>query len=93
MLQTNVMPARNLQKFYKAVIEQVKLDKQPVILTTNEQPQAVIISLEDLDRLNTIKATQTAIDILDLADAHKKELRNLPPDLRAKADSILYDRL
>lgn len=92
MLNASVIPARNLQKSYKSIIENVKTNKQPVVLTTNEGPQAAIVSLEDLEKLKAVKATQAALDMLKLAAESKEELKNLPADLRDKANEILYTR-
>ena len=92
MLNANIIPARNLQKSYKSIIEGVKTKKQPVVLTTNEGPQAAIVSLEDLERLKAVKAKQSALDMLNLAAANRKELKSLPSDLREKANGILYTK-
>ena len=61
-----------------------------VVLTTNNQPQAAIVSLEDLEKLQQIKATQAALDMLKLATESREQLKNLPVDLRQQADEILY---
>lgn len=90
MLNTNVVPARNLQKSYKSIIGDVKNKKHTVVLTTNDKPQAAIVSLEDLDRLQQAKAMQASLNILKLAAKSRKQLKNLPANLRKKADEILY---
>jgi len=90
MLITNTIPARNLQKSYKSIIEEVKSKKRAVILTTNDKPQAAIVSLEDLDRLQQAKMVQASLDMLKLAAESKEELKKLPANLRDKADGILY---
>ncbi len=90
MLNVSIIPARNLQKSYKSIIEAVKLNKQTVILTTNEKPQAAIVSLEDLERLKSAKASQTVVDMLKLAHENRGELKSLPANLREQADEILY---
>lgn len=92
MLNASMIPARNLQKSYKSIIEAVKTKKQTVVLTTNEEPQAAIVSLEDLEKLKAVKATQSALDMLKLAAENREELKNLPADLRDKANKILYTR-
>lgn len=92
MLDTNIIPARNLQKSYKSIIEGVKTNKQAVVLTTNKKPQAAIVPLEDLERLKVAKASQTALDMLKLAAESRKELKNLPADLREQADKIIYGK-
>lgn len=92
MLNTNIIPARNLQKSYKSIIEEIKTKKKPVVLTTNNQPQAAIISLEDLEKLQQAKAQQGTLGMLKLAMESKKELKDLPADLRQRADEILYSK-
>ncbi len=92
MLNTTLIPARNLQKAYKAIIEGVKVNKQPVVLTTNDQPQAAIISLEDLDKLKVANAAQAGLAMLKLASESKEELKSLPADLRDQANKILYTK-
>lgn len=84
------MPARNLQKSYKSIIEDVKTKKHAVVLTTNNKPQAAIISLEDLEKLKQTKALQASLDMLKLASDSREQLKSLPSDLRERADSILY---
>ena len=84
------MPARNMQKSYKSIIEDVKTKKHAVVLTTNNKPQAAIVSLEDLEKLKQTKALQASLDMLKLASDSREQLKSLPSDLRERADSILY---
>lgn len=92
MLNTSIIPARNLQKSYKSIIEDVKTKKYAVVLTTNNQPQAAIVSLEDLDKIQQAKNMQTALDMLKLAIESREELKSLPTDLRARVNKILYTK-
>ncbi len=92
MINANVIPARNLQKSYKSIIEEVKTKKKAVILTTNKKPQAAIVSLEDLDKIQQTKVKQASLDMLKLAIENREELKNLPSDLRQRADEILYNK-
>lgn len=92
MLNTNIIPARSLQKSYKSIIEGVKTKKNAVVLTTNSKPQAAIVSLEDLERLQQSKAMQASLNMLKLAIKNREELKGLPADLRKKADEILYSK-
>ena len=90
MLNPSIIPARNLQKSYKSIIEGVKTKKRAVVLTTNKKPQAAIVSLEDLEKIQQAKALQASLNMLKLATESKKELKNLPSDLRERANEILY---
>ncbi len=92
MLNTNIIPARSLQKSYRAIIDDVKNKKEAVVLTTNKKPQVALVSLEDLERLQRSKATQSNFNLLELALKNKKDLKNLPADLRKRANDILYNR-
>ena len=92
MLNTNIVPARNLQKSYKSIIENVKAKKHAVVLTTNNKPQAAIVSLEDLQRIQQAKNIQASLDMLKLATESREELKSLPADLRQRANEIVYSK-
>lgn len=92
MLNASIIPARNLQKSYKSIIEGVKTKKRVVVLTTHDQPQAAIVSLEDLERLQQAKTTQASLDMLKLAAESREELKSLPVDLRERANEISYTK-
>ena len=93
MINTHIIPARNLQKSYKSIIEEVKTKKKAVVLTTNNKPQAAIVSLEDLEKLQQTKAEQGASEMLKFVEEHKEELNQLPANLREIADDILYGKI
>ena len=90
MMPTQTIPARKLQTSYKAILEAVKAKKQAVVLTTNNKPQAAIISIEDLGKLQQAKSEQGTTEMLRFVEEHKKELEELPANLREIADDILY---
>lgn len=92
MLNTTLVPARDLQKSYKSIIEDVKSKRHAVVLTTNKKPQAAIISLDDLERLQQAKAMQASLEMLKLAIESRKELKVLPANLRERANKILYTK-
>lgn len=92
MLSSHIVPARNLQKSYKSIIEDVRRKKRAVILTTNNEPQVAIVSLEDLERIQQAKVMQASLDMLKLATESREELKNLPSDLRERANEILYTK-
>lgn len=90
MLNTNIIPARNLQKSYKSIIDDVKTKKRAVILTTNNKPQVALVSLEDLEKIQQAKASAASLDLLKLAIESREELKSLPSNLRKRANEILY---
>lgn len=90
MLNTSIIPARNLQKLYKSIIEGVKAKRNAVVLTTNNKPQAALISLEDLEELKRVKMKHAGLEMLKLARDNEGELKNLPSNLRDNANDILY---
>lgn len=92
MINTTIVPARSLQKSYKSIIEDVKTKKHAVVLTTSNKPQAAIVSLEDLGRIQQAKNIQASLDMLKLAIESKEELKDLPKDLRQRANEILYTK-
>lgn len=92
MLNTIILPARSLQKSYKSIIEGVKTKHRAVVLTTNQKPQAAIVSLEDLEELKRAKTRGSGVEMLKLAIENKQELKSLPADLREKAGEILYTK-
>ncbi len=83
---------RELARQPKRVVESVKRTKQPKVIVRKSEPQAVIISLEDYSRLERSKSKQTSLKLLKLALSQREELKDLPADLRQKADQILYSR-
>lgn len=92
MIITTIVPARSLQKSYKSIIEGVKTKKHAVVLTTSNKPQAAIVSLEDLERIQQAKNIQASLDMLKLAVENREELKSLPANLRQKANAILYSK-
>lgn len=92
MLNTNIIPARNLQKSYKSIIEAVKLKKGPVILTTNNKHQAAIVSMEDLKKLEELKSKNSGKALFEIVKKAHQILTNeeLPKDLSKNHDKYLY---
>lgn len=93
MLNPTIIPARNLQKSYKSIIEAVKTKKRAIVLTTNNKPQVAIVTLEDLEKIQQTKTAQGASEMLKFVEEHKEDLKQLPANLREIADDILYGKV
>lgn len=48
----NTVSARELQRDYKSVFSKVQKTKKPIIVISNNQPQAVIVSLDSFNELS-----------------------------------------
>ena|SRR3989344_3688703 len=88
MLNTTTIPARNLQKSYRSIIQSVKAKKGPVILTTQNKPQAALVSLEDLKKLQELKSKNSARALMEVVEKAHELLKDekLPKDLSINHD-------
>lgn len=75
---------------YKEVFSKVKRTKQPAVVISQKEPQVAIISLDDLERLKTLKNKQSTKALLDLAGIIPKG-SGLPADLSEKHDEYTWD--
>ena len=73
----STISAREIQRGYKKVFARVKKTKRPVVVMTNNAPQAAIISLEMLDKYNELQREQAAFTMID---AIRKKNRDKNPD-------------
>lgn len=87
MLTVNM---RDIARSSKKVFEEIKKSKEPALVVSRNEPQAVIVSLEEYEELKQAKAEQASLRILKLALDHREELKSLPTDLRQRANEILY---
>ncbi|OGG02032.1 hypothetical protein A2W14_06350 [Candidatus Gottesmanbacteria bacterium RBG_16_37_8] len=79
-MQTQSFPstisARDIQRGYKKVFEKVRKTKRPVVVMSNNKPQAAIISLDMLDEYKQIKEDQKFFEVIEKIQARnidKKE--------------------
>lgn len=75
---------------YKQVFEKIKKTKQPAVIISQKTPQVAIISLDDLERLKTLKNKQSTKALLDLAGMIPKG-SGLPADLSEKHNEYTWD--
>lgn len=75
---------------YKQVFEKIKKTKQPAVITSRKKPQVAIVSLDDLEKLKTLKNKQSTKALLDLAGIIQKG-SGLPKDLSEKHNEYTWD--
>lgn len=90
MLHTTTVTARDILRGYKEVFDKVKKTKQPAVVISQKEPQVAIVSLDDLERLSTLKNKQSTKALLDLAGIIPKG-SGLPADLSVNHDEYTWD--
>lgn len=91
MLAPHTITARELVRNYKQVFDNIKKTKRPSVVSARREPQVAIVSLEDLEKLNQLKAQQSARGLLRLAELGKKIKGEGPKDLSANLDKYTWD--
>ena len=92
-MNTFAVSSSDFQKQYKTVVERVKQTKQPALLTSKKEPQAVLISLEDYEKLETLRRRDSAKNLLAWVQDVRELLKDeqLPPDLSTRHDYYLWE--
>jgi prevent-host-death family protein len=92
-MNTFAVSSSDFQKKYKTVVERVKQTKQPALLTSKKEPQAVLISLEDYDKLEMLRRRDSAKNLLAWVQDVRELLKDeqLPPDLSTRHDYYLWE--
>lgn len=57
--------ARDIQRGYKKVFDRVKKTKRPVVVMANNQPQAAIVSMQMLEKLNQLEQDKRFWDTVE----------------------------
>lgn len=92
MFQPFTVTARDVLRHYKKVINKVKDTRRPAIIMSQKQPQAVIVSLEDFEKLQALRYKKSAKVLLDAILKIRELLKDekLPADLSEKHDYYIY---
>lgn len=69
--------SRDIQRSYKSIFTRVKRTQKPVVVISNNQPQAAIISLEMLDKFTQLQQEQ---DLWNTIEAIQAKNANKDPD-------------
>lgn len=83
----------DIQNQYKEIIERVRQTQSRAILMNRNEPQAVIISLEEAERFDELRRRNSGQALLDLAHEVREILKDehLPSDLAARHDYYLWE--
>ena len=88
---------RDILRNHKQVLERIKNDKERVIVTSQNEPQVGIVSLDDLKKLEDLdkeaayqKSTKSLLETARKIRAVLKE-ENLPADLSSRHDEHHYE--
>lgn len=93
----NTVNIRDILRSHKQILERVKLSKERVVIVSQEQPQAGLVSLDDLKKLEGLdkqqKNQQSTKSLLEVAKKVHDLLKDekLPADLSAKHDYYHYE--
>ena len=93
----NTVNIRDILRSHKQVLERVKQSKKRVVIVSQDQPQAGLVSLEDLKKLEELdkqqKYQQSTKSLLEVAKKVHKLLKDekLPADLSTRHDYYHYE--
>ncbi len=91
-MNTFAVSARDIQRNYRDILERVKQTGQAALLMSQKEPQAAIVRLEDLEKLEEARRKNSAKALLVLAQEVQALLKDerLPSDLSQKHDDYLW---
>lgn len=92
-MNTFLVSSTDIQKRYREIVQRVKETKQPAVLMNLKEPQAAIVSLEDLAQLQDLRRRQSGQNLLNWAQEVREILKDekLPADLAARHDYYLWE--
>ena len=92
-MNTFSVSSSDIQKRYKEIVERVRETRQPALLMNNKEPQAAIVSLEDLTELQEVRRRNSAKNLLTWAAEVQELLKDeqLPSDLSSRHDYYLWE--
>src|SRR3989344_760795 len=69
----STVSAREIQRGYKKILEKVKKTRKPIVVMTDNKPQAAIVSLDILEEYNKFKSDQELFSIIDKLQAKNRD--------------------
>lgn len=96
----NTVNIRDILRSHKQILQRVKQKKERMIIVNQKQPQAGLVSLEDLSKLEQLdkqqRYQQSTKSILEVAKKVHQILKDnnehLPSDLSTKHDYYHYSK-
>ena len=92
-MNTFPVSSSDIQKRYKDIVERVKRTKQRAVLMSRDEPQAVIISLEEAQQLDELRRRNSAKHLLAWVKEVQEMLKDekLPADLSTRHNYYLWE--
>ena len=97
MMNVPTVNIRDILRNHKQVLERVKNDKKRVIVTSQDEPQVGIVTLDDLKKLDDLdkkamyqESTKSLLETAYKIRAVLKE-EKLPADLSSRHDKYHYE--
>lgn len=89
---SNTISAREIQRRYRAIFNQVQKTNRPVIVITNNKPQAAIVSLKLLKKYDKAQQEQEAFSIIDTIRARntKKKANKIHKEITQAVEKIRH---
>lgn len=81
----NTIPLREVQKNWSSVIKKVNNGKDPLVVMSNNKPQAVIVSLNYIKKNKVDENSKSLKHLLALSGV----VKGLPADLSEKHDDYI----
>jgi prevent-host-death family protein len=85
------IPARDMARNYRTIIAKIKETKEPIILSSQNQPEAAVVPMEDLTKLQELKMQESAQALAKIGQLAKTIKGEAPRDLSQNLDAYTWD--
>ncbi|MBI4130334.1 type II toxin-antitoxin system Phd/YefM family antitoxin [Candidatus Roizmanbacteria bacterium] len=75
LINTNTISAREIQRNYRQIFNRVRKTNKPVVVISNNKPQAAIVSMDMLGKFNQLQQEADAFRLID-AIRNRNEKKN-----------------
>ena len=92
-MTTTFVNGRDLMRSYTEVIKRLQETRQPVLITSHNEPQAALISLSDFEELAALRRREAAEELKTLSAeiARDNEGKDVPTDVSTNHNQYFYE--